>query len=73
MAPQVVEYRHRALPVCVIFLACPRKVTKHKQAPARKSTILVFFCTPVHRSAQACTDVTSYHPLLLSQRSTLAL
>ena len=28
---------------------------------------MFFFCTPVHRSAQACTDVTNYHPLLLSQ------
>ena len=28
---------------------------------------MLFFCTPVHSSAQACTDVTSYHPLLLSQ------
>jgi hypothetical protein len=28
---------------------------------------LLFFCTPVHRSAQACNDFTSYVPVQLPQ------
>jgi len=34
----------------------------------RKSTILIYFLHPSSQASQTCTDVSSYYPLLLSQR-----